>query len=105
MSFQRYVQVSHASSFGFGETARMELRDGCLIIVSRECETCRELVPVFRELAGSGLDVMFASQDDASFPDGLSGIVDDRELELSWRLGVEVTPTAIRIEGASRVGA
>lgn len=76
----------------------MELRDGCLIIVSRECETCRELVPVFRELAGSGLDVMFASQDDASFPDGVSGVVDDRELELSWRLGVEVTPTAIRIE-------
>jgi len=77
----------------------MELPDGYVIIVSRECETCRELVPAFRELAGNGIGVVFVSQDDAGFPDGVSGVVDDSDLELSWRLAVEVTPTAIRIEG------
>jgi len=77
----------------------MELRDGYVIIVSRECETCREVAPAFHELASSGIDVTFVSQDDAGFPERVSGVVDDQELELSWRLGVEVTPTAIQVEG------
>jgi thiol-disulfide isomerase/thioredoxin len=77
----------------------MDLSDGYVIVVSRECETCRELAPAFLELASSDNNVTFVSQDDAGFPLGVSGIVDDSELEHSWRLGVEVTPTAIRVQG------
>lgn len=77
----------------------MELGDGFVIIVSGECETCREIAPALGELASSGLDVTIVSQDDAGFPAGVPGVVDDRDLEWSWRLGVEVTPTAIRVEG------
>jgi hypothetical protein len=76
----------------------MELPAGHVIVVSRECETCREVEPAFRQLASSGVDVTFVSQDDPGFPSQVASIVDDRDLALSWRLNVEVTPTVIRIE-------
>lgn len=76
----------------------MELRDGYAVIVSRECETCREVEPVFHELASRGVEVTFVSQDDPGFPANATAVVDDRDLNLSWRLGVEVTPTALLVE-------
>lgn len=76
----------------------MELRDGYTVIVSRECETCREIEPALHELVARGTEVTFVSQDDPGFPAEVTGVVDDRELALSWRLGVEVTPTAMLVE-------
>lgn len=81
----------------------MELLDGYTIIVSHECETCREIEPVFGELASRGIDLTFVSQDDPAFPADATDVVDDRELTLSWRLGVEVTPTVMLVEGGEPV--
>lgn len=77
----------------------MRLPEGYLIFVSRECETCREITPAFSELARMGSPVTFVSQDDPDFPEGITEVLDDRDLELSWRLNIEVTPTALRTTG------
>lgn len=74
----------------------MELNDGYLVVVKRDCPTCVEIVPALRQVVAAGLPVTIASQDDAGFPPGLD-VFDDGELELSWRLDIEVTPTVVRI--------
>lgn len=76
----------------------MTLPEGYAIFVSRDCETCREVEPAFRQLVDGGIAVTFVSQDDPGFPAEVTGVVDDRELALSWRLDVEATPTAVRIK-------
>jgi hypothetical protein len=75
----------------------MRLPDGYTIFISRDCETCREIEPALRQLVEEDVPVTFVSQDDPGFPEGVSGVVDDRDLELSWRLDIEVTPTAVRV--------
>lgn len=75
------------------------LPDGLLVVVKRECETCVEIEPAIREIAAAG-PLTVASQDDASFPSGLD-VLDDTDLDLSWALQTEVTPTLYRVhEGA-----
>ncbi len=68
-----------------------------IVIAKRNCPTCTLLAPVYAQLANAALTVY--SQDDPGFPDGLAGVVDDRELEHSYRLNVEIVPTLIRMEG------
>ncbi|HEX6302370.1 MAG TPA: thioredoxin [Acidimicrobiia bacterium] len=75
----------------------MTLPDGYAIFVSRDCETCREIEPALRQLVDAGIPLTFVSQDDPGYPEGVAGVIDDRDLELSWRLDIEVTPTAVRI--------
>jgi hypothetical protein len=77
--------------------AQMRPPDGYAIFVSSDCETCREIQPALAQLLGEDLAITVVSQDDPGFPAGASGVVDDRELELSWRYQVEVTPTAVRV--------
>lgn len=78
-------------------------RDGYAVFVSRECETCRTVEPALREIAESGADVAFVSQDDPEFPRDVGRVIDDRDLELSWRFEVEVTPTVVRIDSGEPV--
>ncbi len=68
-----------------------------IVIAKRNCPTCTLLAPVYAQLANAALTVY--SQDDPGFPDGLAGVVDDRELEHSYHLNVEIVPTLIRMEG------
>jgi hypothetical protein len=42
------------------------------------------------------------SQDDPTFP--FEGVVDDTDLDLSWRLGIETVPTLLRLEGGRETG-
>ncbi len=70
---------------------------GLIVIVKRDCETCQLIVPVLRELAGRG-DCQVWSQDGPEFPPGLSKVCDDRELEMSYRLDIEIVPTIIRAQ-------
>ena len=74
--------------------ALSSLPNGLAVVVKHDCDTCVLVVPVLRELAADGLTVI--CQDDPAFPDGMD-VIDDRELELSWELGTEVTPTLYRI--------
>lgn len=70
---------------------------GLLAVVKQDCATCRLIAPVLRNLHDARRLLVF-SQDDPTFPPGISDIRDDRELELSYRLDIEVAPTLLRFE-------
>jgi hypothetical protein len=64
----------------------MELADGIVAVVKRDCPTCRLVAPVL-----DGLDVTIISEDD------------DAGLELSYRNAVITVPTLMRVEGGQEV--
>jgi hypothetical protein len=72
------------------------LPDGLVVVVKRECATCRLVVPVLEALE-SDVGISIYTQDDAAFPDSLSAI-DDTDLAVSWALDVETVPTLVRVE-------
>ena len=69
---------------------------GFVIVVKRECETCRLLLPALRELAASRTGVLVCSQDDPAFPAQFDSVLDDTELAHSFALNIEAVPTLIR---------
>ncbi len=73
-----------------------------LAVVKRDCETCKLVEPVLAELRDSHTVTLY-SQDDPAFPELLGGANDDRSLEQSWRLRVEVVPTLVRLEDGQEV--
>lgn len=76
--------------------------EGLLVVVKRECETCHTIVPALDELALTG-DLTVVSQDDPTFPAG-HGAIDDTELEISWHLQTEVTPSLYEVtDGRARL--
>jgi thiol-disulfide isomerase/thioredoxin len=79
----------------------MELPDGWVAVVKRDCPTCVLVEPVLAQLHAAGPLTVY-SQDDVTFPAGVR-VVDDRELEVSWRLKVETVPTLIRVEDGAEV--
>ncbi len=76
------------------------LPDGLIAIVKRDCPTCTLIEPLLCDLAG----LTVYSQDDPAFPGGVPGVIDDRGLETSYRLGIEIVPILIRMEGGSETG-
>ena len=78
------------------------LPDGLVIVVKEECETCRMVVPVLRQLAASA-DLTLYTQDDAAFP-GDPAAIHDADLAFSWHHDVETVPTVIKVEGGVEVG-
>ncbi len=76
--------------------------DGLVAVVKHDCPTCTLVEPVLRQLAGAG-PLTVVSQDDPDFPGGLP-VVDDRELEVSWRLRIETVPTLLRLAGGTETG-
>ena len=52
------------------------LPDGLVVIVKRECETCRMVVPVIEQLINGSLPVTVYVQDDPAFPESLARIHD-----------------------------
>ena len=78
--------------------------DGLVVVVKRDCPTCQLVEPVLERLADRTDGLVVASQDDPAFPPGVSGVVDDRELERSFRLGIETVPTLVRFEDGEETG-
>ena len=74
----------------------MQLPDGWVVVVKRDCPTCVVVEPVLQQLAAAG-PLTVVSQDDPGFPTGVA-VLDDRELEVSWRLQIETVPTLLRVE-------
>jgi hypothetical protein len=72
-----------------------ELPDGLVAFVKRECETCRMVVPVLRQLADAG-ELTIYTQDDPDFPDAPRAVLDD-DLALSWHHAIETVPTLMRV--------
>jgi hypothetical protein len=78
------------------DSARPLLPSGLVVFVKRDCPTCELVVPVLENLAETGTLTIF-SQDDPSFPSGMS-VEDDTALETSWHHSVETVPTLIAVE-------
>jgi thiol-disulfide isomerase/thioredoxin len=73
-------------------------QDGLVAIVKRDCPTCVLMAPVLGELAErAGLTVY--TQDDPGFPETVAAREADLDLDISYRLGIEIVPTLIRFEG------
>jgi hypothetical protein len=77
------------------------LPDGYVVVVKRECETCRTVIPVLRQLAddadeGRGSALTVYTQDDPDFP-GDPAAVADTDLAVSWHHEIETVPTLIRV--------
>ncbi len=70
---------------------------GFVAVVKRDCATCRLIEPALRELNDS-LSFLLYSQDDPAFPESITSVRDDTELELSYRLEIEVVPTLIQMD-------
>lgn len=73
-----------------------------LVLLKRECETCQMIGPVLADLKQAAPLTLY-SQDDPAFPEAAGGSCDDRSLEQSWRHGIEIVPTLIRIEDGREV--
>ena len=80
------------------------LSEGLILVAKRECPTCAMVEPVIRQLAAGAGPFTVYSQDDPDFPAGVAGVVDDRELEHSYRLGIETVPTLLRVREGREVG-
>ena len=78
------------------------LPDGLVIVVKRECETCRMVVPVITQLRGSGTTVTLYVQDDPSFPEGLNA-TPDADLAVSWHHDIETVPTVMRVKNGVEI--
>ena len=80
---------------------------GFLMVVKKDCNTCRLIETAIAELQNS-CALRVISQDDPYFPAGVRDMIDDRELEWSYRLQIEMVPTLIEchdgVEQARLVG-
>ncbi|MFZ9040531.1 MAG: thioredoxin family protein [Ilumatobacteraceae bacterium] len=76
--------------------AKPALPDGLVVIVKHDCETCRMVVPVLRQLDTASTPLTVFSQDDPDFPDDPPARY-DQDLAVSWHHDVETVPTVIRV--------
>lgn len=78
----------------------VDLPEGLVAVVKRDCATCETIEPVLVQLADKlGEAMTVYTQDDPSFPAGISRVIDDGSLEMSWRLDLTTVPTLLRVEG------
>jgi hypothetical protein len=81
------------------------LPDGLVAVVKRDCPTCALVAPVLAELRDrAGVTLTIYSQDDPTFPEAAGGAVDDRDLEVSFALGLDTVPTLLRVEAGEETG-
>ena len=66
------------------------------VIVKEDCATCQLVVPVIKQLEEDEALTIY-SQDNAQFPPGVS-VIDDTQLEYSWRRRIETVPTLIKFD-------
>ncbi len=67
----------------------MQLPEGLVAVVKRDCPTCELVAPVLEQLSVT----VYVQDEPAAFTGGL----DDTSLEVSWRLGIETVPTLLRV--------
>lgn len=79
------------------------LSDGLVAFVKRECPTCFMIEAQMQVAARARRDFQVVTQDDPAFPRDVTNLVDDRELDHSWRNNIEATPTLIRVAGGKEV--
>jgi len=73
--------------------------DALVAFVKRACPTCTLIEEAMARVAREANGFFVVSQDDPQFPAGVTRIIDDRALDLSWLNNIEATPTLIRFDG------
>jgi thiol-disulfide isomerase/thioredoxin len=76
----------------------MKFTDGIIVVVKKDCPTCLLIAPVLEELEQSGKEVSVYYQDTSDFL-SVTNVIDDRELEVSYRLNIEIVPTLLMFSG------
>ncbi len=79
------------------------LQDGLVVFSKRACPTCVMIAGEMQRAARELRNFRIVSQDDPRFPAEVAGIIDDRELDLSWTHNIEFMPTLIRFEHGREV--
>ncbi len=85
-----------------GDTAQPPLPDGLVVFVKRDCPTCVEIESVLADMADRA-EVTVYSQDDPGFPAGVTGVVDDTALAMSWHHDIETVPTLVHVTGGKEM--
>src|SRR5512146_1963371 len=78
--------------------------DGLIAVVKRDCPTCALIEPVLRKLAAETDSLTIYSQDDPAFPSCAGKVIDDSQLENSYRLKIDIVPTLIRMRDGREDG-
>ncbi len=67
------------------------------LVVKKDCPTCTLIEPVIKYLAANdAFTLEVYVQDDPGFPENLTGVIDDSDLEYSYKHEIEIVPTLIR---------
>ncbi|PCJ28032.1 MAG: thiol reductase thioredoxin [SAR86 cluster bacterium] len=68
------------------------------LVVKKDCPTCALIEPMINNLTeGSVTSLTVYVQDDASFPKNVANLIDDTQLEFSYKNTIEIVPTLIRL--------
>jgi hypothetical protein len=74
-------------------------------VVKRDCPTCALVEPVLKQLdAAPGIELTVFSQDDPTFPSGITNVTFDEDLAFSYHHDVETVPTLLAEDGERIVG-
>lgn len=85
------------------DPAGLELPNGLVAVVKRDCPTCELVVPVLDELVGAGATLTVYTQDDPDFPRCAAPVIDDTALDLSWHHDIETVPTLLQVRNGAEV--
>ena len=80
-----------------------KLPDGWVIVCKQDCPTCILVVPVLQQMAAAGTPLTVYTQDDPTFPPDLANVIDDTDLEQSYRLQIETVPTLLHVVDGAEV--
>ena len=72
---------------------------GYIAVVKEDCATCRLIESILADLR----PLRVYSQDGPDFPSGLDHVIDDSQLEVSYRLDIEIVPTLIRVRAGDEM--
>lgn len=81
--------------------SELPLSSGFVAVVKRDCPTCVLIEPVLAQIA-AGHSLATFCQDDPSFPSNIS-VLDDSDLEFSYRWDIETVPTLMRVDKGEEV--
>ncbi len=79
------------------------LEHSLAVFAKQDCPTCQLVEPVLQALSVRSNGFRVYSQDDPAFPGQVSGVIDDRDLEQSFRHRIEIVPTLLRFEDGREV--
>ena len=79
------------------------IAEGLVAFVKRACPTCTLIESQMQAVAREVRQFQVVSQDDVGFPAGIADVIDDRDLDHSWRNHIESTPTLIRYAAGREV--